>query len=132
MTALRTKKYYGVFLFRDMAWMKPYGGEYDWLGLEPRRVQRRDRIGSTQIYGKLHLTKDKNPNIRTTSHREKLIENKAYRQLQNLVVKALATLENFKKKADEEDKKKEAHGYKDKPEVAKTALELMEKHNEVQ
>jgi C4-dicarboxylate-specific signal transduction histidine kinase len=123
---LRDKKYYGVFLFRDIAWMKPYGGEYDWLGLEARRVQRRDRIGNTQIYGELRLTKHKNPNIRTTSHREKLIENSAYRQLKKLVTKAIGTLENFKKKAEEEDKKEELHEHKDKPEVAKTALVLME------
>jgi len=123
---LKDKKYYGVYMFRDAAWMKPYGGEYDWLGLEPRRVQRRDRIGSTQIYGDLHLTKNKNPNIRTTSHREKLIENGAYRQLKKLIVKAIGTLENFKKKAEEEDKKEELHEHKDKPDVAKTVLEKME------
>ena len=123
---LKDKKYYGVYLFRDAAWMKPYGGEYDWLGLEARRVQRRDRIGGTQIYGDLHLTKNKNPNIRTTSHREKLIENSAYRQLKKLIIKAIGTLENFKKKAEEEDKKEELHEHKDKPDVAKTVLEEME------
>ena len=50
---------YGLYLYRDGAWMKPYGGSMDWLGLEAAARQATDKIGLRQIYGVIKMTKKK-------------------------------------------------------------------------
>ena len=54
----------GVYLYRDGVWVKPLGGKNDWLHLEARRVQRRTRLGLSQVYGIIRISQDTNPDIR--------------------------------------------------------------------
>ena len=59
-------------------------GINDWLGLEGRRVQRRDKIGRAQVYGVVNISQDSNPEIKPTAHREVLQENKALEDLRSV------------------------------------------------
>lgn len=76
---------YGMYLYRDGAWMKPYGREMDWLSLEAAARQETSKIGLKQVFGRVNLSKEKNPEIKPASHRETLIENKAYDDLKNIM-----------------------------------------------
>ena len=88
--------YSGVYLYRDGAWVKPYGGKNDWLKLESRRVQRRSKIGLTQVFGKVDITNDKNHGIRPTAHREVLQDNKALEDLGSLITDSVSELEKYR------------------------------------
>ena len=90
------KRYSGVYLYRDGAWVKPYGGKNDWLHLESRRVQRRSKIGLTQVFGKVDITHDKNRDIRPTAHREVLQDNKALEDLVGLITDSVSELEKYR------------------------------------
>ena len=90
------KKYAGVYLYRDAAWMKPYGGSYDWLGLEGRRVQRRSKIGNSQVFGLVHTSQETNPRIRPTAHREVLQDNEAFHDLKKVLLDVINELENYR------------------------------------
>ena len=79
------KNSHGMYLYRDGAWMKPYGGETDWLALEAGARQATSKIGIKQIYGQVSLSKNKNPEIRPASHRETLIKNDAYADLKKIM-----------------------------------------------
>ena len=93
----------GVYLYNDGAWMKPLGGKHDWLGLEARRVQRGTRIGLSQVYGVIQISHVKNPDIRSTSHRETVQENPAFDDLKDMIMLSIKQLETYRagKKQDE-------------------------------
>ena len=86
---------HGLYLYRDGAWMKPYGGSMDWLGLEAAARQATDKIGLKQIYGVIKMTKKKNPKIKPAAHRESLQENKAYRDLKKIMGAVFAMLRDY-------------------------------------
>lgn len=86
----------GVYLYRDDVWMKPYGQSNDWLGLEGKRVQRRSRIGRSQVYGIVRISQDKNPGIRPTAHREVLQSNQEFEDLKSILNDAIRDLENYR------------------------------------
>lgn len=90
------KNYSGVYLYRDHVWMKPYGGDNDWLGLEGKRVQRRSKIGRSQVFGLVNISQDKNPAIRPTAHREVLQSNQALDDLKSVLGDAIKDLENYR------------------------------------
>ena len=98
-------KHSGVYLYKGAAWMKPLGGKHDWLNLEARRVQRGTSIGLSQVYGVIRITQSKNPDIRSTSHRETVQHNKAFDDLKTMVMKSIKRLEKYK-----ESQKKEREG----------------------
>ena len=95
--------YSGVYLYRDGAWVKPYGGKNDWLHLESRRVQSGRKIGLTQVFGKVDITNDKNRGIRPTAHREVLQDNKALEDLADLIRKSISALEKYRDSLPKED-----------------------------
>ena len=90
------KKYAGVYLYRDGAWVKPYGAKYDWLNLEGRRVQRRSKMGLSQVFGKVEITNVANSKIQSTAHREVLQENDAFRDLKDLITRSILELEKYR------------------------------------
>lgn len=96
------KQYSGVYLYRDGAWVKPYGGKNDWLHLESRRVQRRSKIGLTQVFGKVDITHEKNRGIRPTAHREVLQDNKAFEDLVTLITNSVFELEKYRESLPKE------------------------------
>ena len=79
------KENFGLYLYRDGAWMKPYGGATDWLKMEAGARQETSKIGLKQIYGTVSMSKKKNPEIKPASHRETLIENQAFRDLAEIM-----------------------------------------------
>jgi len=91
------REHSGIYLYRDGAWMKPLGKKNDWLGLESRRVQRRDRIGLTQVYGVVRISQKQNPGIRPTAHRETIQQNDALDDLQKILIKAIIKFESYRK-----------------------------------
>ena len=86
----------GVYLYRDGAWVKPYGARNDWLNLEGRRVQRRTKMGLTQVYCRVDITHDGNRGIRPTAHREVLQNNEALADLKKLIIDSVAELEKYR------------------------------------
>ncbi len=99
------KRNYGMFLYRDGAWMKPYGGDLDWLSLEAGARQETSKIGLKQIFGQVILTKKKNPEIKPASHRETLIENKEFMDLKKIMKGILEILKDYMTYWKEEQKK---------------------------
>lgn len=100
------KNNHGPYIYRDGTWMKPYGGDMDWLGMEASARQETSKIGIKQIYGEIHLSKKNNPEIRPASHRETLIENQAFRDLKSIMGEIFEILRNYVKNwKDEEDVK---------------------------
>ena len=87
----------GIYLYRDQAWMKPYGGKNDWLKLEGRRVQRRSRIGRSQVFGVVSISQDDNPGIKPTAHREVLQDTAEFIDLKSLLTSAIKDLENYRR-----------------------------------
>ena len=86
---------HGLYLYRDGAWMKPYGGDNDWLSMEAEARQETSKIGIKQIYGVVNLSKEENPNIKPASHRETLIENDGFVGLKKVLKKVFAILGQF-------------------------------------
>ena len=86
---------YGVYLYRDGAWMKPYGHETDWLSLEAGARQETSKIGLKQVFGRVNLSKKENPEIKPASHRETLIENKAYEELKRIMGEVFEVLRHY-------------------------------------
>ncbi len=99
------KHNYGMYLYRDGAWMKPYGGELDWLSLEAGARQETSKIGLKQIFGQVILTKKENPEIKPASHRETLIENKEFLDLKKIMKDILEILKNYMKEWKKQQKK---------------------------
>ena len=91
------KDNHGMYLYRDGAWMKPYGGDTDWLALEAGARQETSKIGIKQIFGQVVLSKKGNPGIKPASHRETLIENEAYAELKKIMRVILETLRRYMK-----------------------------------
>ena len=91
------KDNHGMYLYRDDAWMKPYGGKTDWLALEAEARQETSKIGIKQIFGRVILSKKRNPGIKPASHRETLIENEAYAELKKIMKVVLETLRQYMK-----------------------------------
>lgn len=89
------KNSYGMYLYRDGAWMKPYGGERDWLALEAGARQETSKIGLKQIFGHVNLTKKKNPEIKPAAHRETLIETDAFVELKNIMKEIFRILKDY-------------------------------------
>ena len=101
------KSTHGVYLYKDGVWLKPYGGDNDWLSLEARARQSTDKIGIKQIYCQLHLSKKNNPEILHASHRETLIVNKAYDDLKKVTSRVFDIMSKFMKDWKKHHAKKE-------------------------
>ena len=99
------KHNYGMYLYRDGAWMKPYGGDLDWLSLEAGARQETSKIGLKQIFGQIILTKKKNPKIMPASHRETLIQNKEFMDLKKIMREIFEILRNYMKKWKKQQQK---------------------------
>lgn len=104
------RNYRGLYLYRDGAWMKPYGGDNDWLALEAGARQETSKIGIKQIYGQMNLSKKKNPMIQPASHRETLIDNHAFRDLKKITEQIFDILRIYMKKFKDKEQVKTLRG----------------------
>lgn len=100
------KNNHGLYLYRDGAWMKPYGGDTDWLAMEAGARQETTKIGIKQIYGQINMSKKYNSEIKPASHRETLIENEAFKNLKTIMKTIFETLRNYMKDWKKQEKKK--------------------------
>lgn len=85
----------GVRVYRDGIRVYNYGepGD-DWLGLDLRRVQTPTvKLSRNLILGVIHLSLENSSGLIEKTNREGFVENEAFRNLQRLVLGALATLE---------------------------------------
>lgn len=133
------KTNYNLMLYRDGVWFKPYGLEEDWLDLDKQKVQDSDKIGKTEFYGIIHLSKKKNPNIQQASHRETILKNTAFEKLQKILNdEIMQSLKKYKKewtKKEKEDKQKDrgnmtpAEGSKNAKKMIKQEIKYLPQKN---
>jgi signal transduction histidine kinase len=86
----------GVNIYRDGFRILPYG-EYgnDWIGLDSRRVQNPTlRLSNNQVSGYVFISAERNPLLVDQSNREGLFEHQATRDLRELLMSAIAEIEN--------------------------------------
>ncbi|MFI5219399.1 MAG: sensor histidine kinase [Bacteroidia bacterium] len=97
----------GVKLFRDNFRVRPYGeiesNSWDWLELGTRAAGstfgagQEEGIGwkvnPNQIYGLIKISRINNPELKDTTNREGLVENKAFHAFQELILRLINVLE---------------------------------------
>lgn len=90
------KNYHGLSLYRDGILVLPKSdAARDWLGLDLRRVSKvGTRLSTSQMVGYVSLGADTNKRIKETSDRERLEENKAFKDFKKLFVRTLSILED--------------------------------------
>ncbi len=103
----------GVRIYRDDFRVRPYGeptGKGDWLDIGYRKSQSPGgikqggwRIGPSQIIGAVSISKTKNAILNDQANREGIVENEAYLQLRNFVLKVIGAFENLASKAAQGD-----------------------------
>ncbi|AZA82142.1 hypothetical protein C1637_10075 [Chryseobacterium lactis] len=98
----------GIKIYRDDIVVKPYGFVnsslgYDWLGLAERKARdpagvSRDtyKVSPNQLVGGIFIKRDENENIKDSSNREGLVENAAFKELQNIVLGTVILLESHR------------------------------------
>lgn len=89
------KAYKGISVYRDGILVLPKSDNArDWLGLDLRRISRvGTRLSTSQIVGYIAITADDNPNIDDTSDRERLVNNPAVAEFQQIIKHIVALLE---------------------------------------
>ncbi|MBI2059575.1 MAG: sensor histidine kinase [Nitrospirae bacterium] len=92
--AIRAHK--GISVYRDGILILPKSEtSRDWLGLDLRRVSRvGGRLSTNQIVGYVALTAANNPDIEDTSDRERLVDNLAVAQFEEILITVVQLLEN--------------------------------------
>ena len=88
----------GVSIYRDSFRVLPYGGPAnDWLRLDLRRVQNPTmRLSNNQVVGAIHISADRNPELRDQTNREGLVESPAFGDLRQSVILILTHLEQVR------------------------------------
>ncbi|NQE78026.1 ATP-binding protein [Pantoea ananatis] len=93
----------GVRIYRDDFRVRPYGeptGKGDWLDLGYRKAsspggikQGGWRIAPNQIIGAVSISKNENAILNDQANREGIVENDAYLQLRNFILKVISSFE---------------------------------------
>lgn len=79
--------YKGISVYRDNVLVLPKSeASRDWLGLDAKRIsQIGRRISTSQIVGIVHISNEKNPEIKDTTDREKLADTIEYKQFVDVI-----------------------------------------------
>lgn len=87
-------KFGGISIFRDGINIFPaeWGAETDWLDLSKRHIKQGFRISYYNILGNLEVDQAKNIDLIDKTNREGLIENRAFKDLTQLVHAVVATV----------------------------------------
>jgi C4-dicarboxylate-specific signal transduction histidine kinase len=96
--------YCGIKIYRDNFRVKPYGDiGNDWLELDKSKVSDTHgyRVGNNQTVGVIRISDEKNPLFIDATNREGIIENEAYEQLKNFVLKCITLISDTRKEAYE-------------------------------
>ncbi|MCH5249135.1 MAG: sensor histidine kinase [Lachnospiraceae bacterium] len=107
--------YCGIKIYRDNFRVKPYGDiGNDWLELDSSKVKDTHayRVGNNQTIGVIKISDSKNPLLIDATNREGIIENQAYEQLKEFILKCISIISNvrleaFRNSQSELDKAKE-------------------------
>ncbi len=98
----------GIAIYRDGINIFPaeWGAQNDWLGLSKEHVKQGDRFSYYNMLGNIEIDQGNNLNLTDKTNREGLIENKAYRDMQELLKVMLGTivLQKWRGKRDEHTK----------------------------
>lgn len=89
--SLKTNRYGGLYIYRDGIRVLPYGdSDVDFLRIEQRRSKHASAyfFSYRRMFGALEISKSGNKSLEEKAGREGFIENKAYKQLKDI-------LENF-------------------------------------
>ncbi len=81
-------KFGGIYIYRDNIRILPYGdSDYDFLDIEKNRSKRASTyfFSYRRMFGAIELENATNYNLSEKAGREGFIENKAYRQLQDIL-----------------------------------------------
>ena len=108
------KNYRGISLYRDQILVLPKSeAARDWLGLDLRRVSRVGiRLSTSQLVGYVAIQAEHNYQIRDTSDRERLEDNRASRDFVALLRQVVGILEDERSK-DRQDSKKQDQPFQD-------------------
>lgn len=82
------EKFGGIYIYRDNIRILPYGdSDYDFLDIEKNRSKRASTyfFSYRRMFGAIELKGEDNYNLSEKAGREGFIENKAYRQLQDIL-----------------------------------------------
>ena len=84
----KLERYGGLYIYRDGIRILPYGdNNYDFLDIEKNRSKSASYyfFSYRRMIGVVNITKQSNPNLIEKAGREGFIENKAYRQLRDIL-----------------------------------------------
>ena len=82
-------KYSGVFVYRDLLRVMPYGrSDADFLRMEERRGLHagREFWAHRRSFGRVGFTRDLNPSLKDKAGREGLVDNRAFREMRILLI----------------------------------------------
>lgn len=88
----QARKYGGLAVYRDDLRVMPYGrSDSDFFKIEERRTKHAGRyfFSFRNVFGRVALSRNSNPHLRDKAGREGLVENRARRELQLLVMEFL-------------------------------------------
>jgi len=114
--------YCGIKIYRDNFRVKPYGEiGNDWLELDKNKVKDTHgyRVGNNQTVGVIKISEETNPLLIDATNREGIIENQAYEQLKDFILKCINIISEVRREVYEESK----------PELVK-AQEAKKKHQQ--
>lgn len=114
--------YCGIKIYRDNFRVKPYGDlGNDWLELDKNKVKDTHgyRVGNNQTVGVIKISDETNPLLIDATNREGIIENQAYEQLKDFILRCINIISEVRKEVYE----------KSKPELVK-AKEAKKKHQQ--
>jgi len=87
-----TEKSAGVFVYRDLLRVAPYGRpNADFLDMEDRRGRHagREYWAHRRSFGRVGLTREANPALKDKAGREGLVDNRAFRNMRLLIINVL-------------------------------------------
>lgn len=99
--------YCGIKIYRDKFRVKPYGEiGNDWLELDKSKVKDTHgyRVGNNQTVGVIKISDRKNPLLIDATNREGIIENQAYEQLKEFILRCINVISEIRKEAYEKSK----------------------------
>lgn len=99
--------YCGIKIYRDNFRVKPYGEiGNDWLELDKSKVKDTHgyRVGNNQTVGVIRISDRTNPLLIDATNREGIIENQAYEQLKEFILRCINVISEVRKEAYEKSK----------------------------
>ncbi len=104
----------GIKIYRDGIITTPFAEsrnkddeKRDVLGIDKRIWENIfDRVSSREIIGIVEITKEDNPEIIDATNRQDFVDNEEYRELKRFIITQLDAIENYKKYARTQKKKK--------------------------